>query len=76
MSWTEIAGFVTGAVRCGAVSVWLMAGWYWWLRGGDRPGGPDRAAGGARLAVRSEPWIEVRGTQPPAPASTVCWSKR
>jgi nicotinamide mononucleotide transporter len=75
MSWTEIAGFVTGAV-----SVWLyvrqnvwawpvgivnsacwlvlfsasrlyldaglqlvyiglsVAGWYWWLRGGERPG--------------------------------------
>jgi hypothetical protein len=40
-----------------------VAGWYWWLRGGARPGGPDRAAGGARLAVRSEPWIEVRGTR-------------
>jgi nicotinamide mononucleotide transporter len=75
MSWTEIAGFVTGAVSvwlyvrqnvwawpigiansvCWLVLFWAsrlyldaalqlvyiglgVAGWYWWLRGGERPG--------------------------------------
>jgi nicotinamide mononucleotide transporter len=75
MSWTEIAGFVTGAVSvwlyvrqnvwawpvgivnsvCWLVLFWAsrlyldaglqlvyiglsVAGWYWWLRGGQRPG--------------------------------------
>jgi len=75
MSWTEVAGFVTGAVSvwlyvrqnvwawpvgiansmCWLVLFWAsrlyldaalqlvyiglsVAGWYWWLRGGERPG--------------------------------------
>jgi nicotinamide mononucleotide transporter len=90
MSWTEIAGFVTGAVSvwlyvrqnvwawpvgiansacwlalfwssrlyldAGLQSVYIglgIAGWYWWLRGGERPGqlAVTRTRGGEMLVL-------------------------